>query len=310
MKTLARVGVIAVGASIILPTSTAVKSDITTVYANSTHAETQWVYDAKNAGEKSMTYVHGGEAISAASVGDGWFKITSGSNAGKFVFRPSTTQTDKPVAKGVTRYAGVDDLSSFYHAPNSGITNASVAPTSALKGDLYANGWMQVSDAGRHAGLWQKNTTATNGYDEIETQQWRNVAGFKAAAPRNVTVTRYALANNASMIRVHSAPSYSTSSATGTIPTNTELVGRYHNSHWFHITSGAYAGKYVSTAMIWTTNDQKKINGHLASNDVCQVPNAMRTVKDKHDQFMGCESLSQLEALSADEKATYGFGVA
>lgn len=268
---------------------------------------TQWLYSS-NVNGKISGYVHGGTALATTSLGNNWYKIVAGPYVGKYVWAPSSTPTEKPIATNVTRYAGVNDIATFYATPStSSPTSYSASPTEAITGDLYASGWFQSS--GRLSGWWQKSTMSTNPFNTIETHQWQDTTGFKAMAPTNVTVTRYAVANNGSTIRTHSAPDYTNASFISTIPSGTSLSGHYVNSHWFSITSGKYSGRYISSAMIWTTADQSTVNGKLTDADLCTLPDSMRLDYDSHDQYMGCESVSQLTALSAAEKSVYGYGV-
>ena len=209
---------------------------------------------------------------------------------------PSTTATTPTVS---VRYTSTQRYTyAFTNRPGAGGTYVRrLAPNLAVTGQYFSDGWMKLT-SGPNTGLWIYYTNSTNPYNAYETRQWNNIDGFQAMAPTSVTVTRYTLSNRTNT-PVRSAPSYATTTKVSSLAARTALTGHYVNSHWFQITSGANAGRYVSSGALFTTSSQSLVNGKLKSGDLCSVPDAMRLVKDFHDSSMGCEALQQLIKVDA-----------
>lgn len=289
--------------SLLAAAAPATSATTVTQYAQSTR--TQYLFPSAAGGVSAVGALHGGDTIVGEPVGTDWLKITVGPNAGKYVWKASATPTPKPIATNVTRYTGTSAVAQSYEqAATTSSLRTKYAPVVAVKGDLYANGWFQQRDT---AWNYMQNTMGSNPYSALETRQWNNTTGYQAMAPTSQTVLRYAVLNRVN-VPVRSGAS-TTSTIMARVPAGTALSGQYINSHWFKVTSGPQAGRYVSSGVLFTAASQATINGKLAAADLCQVPDAMRLSKDIYDRDMGCESLHQLIALDAKLKASVGTGV-
>lgn len=258
----------------------------------------QWLYSS-NVNGKATTSAHGGEPLTGIAYPNDWLKVTTGRYTGSWVWKASPTPTPKPVSTDVTRWTTTSTATLGYASPS--VTSAVWARPGLLTpvvGDYYANGWFQA-----RTGMsgWMKDTTATNPYNAIETQQWHNTSGFHAMAPTSATVTRYVIVNRTTA-NVRSAPAYSAAIA-GQATEGTAVTGHFVNSHFFAITAGPYAGRYISSGVLFTLPDQGLINGKLTTDDLCAVPAAMRVTFNASDQWMGCEALHALSAESTFQRS-------
>lgn len=274
----------------------------TTRYAQSWR--TQYLFTATSNG-KTVGALHGGEAVTGDAYAHGWFKITAGPNAGLWIWGASPTPTPKPTRTNVTYYTGTAvPAQGYLQAKTSSAKKNTLAPVTAVTGDMYANGWFQ-----QRSGAYTYFTNVMNGnpYTPFETRQWNNTTGYHAMAPTSQTVKRYATLNKAN-VPVRAQTSL-TSTIVARLKPGTAVTGRYMNSHWFKVTSGAQAGRYISTGVLFTSPNQSAYNGRLKDIDLCTVPTPMRLTMDKYDRSMNCEAVQELAKLDTKLKSTTGTGV-
>lgn len=283
------------------PAANAAGTDIAYAQAD----RTQYLFTARSGG-KTVGALHGGEQLTGTYYpSSSWFQITKGTNTGKWVWAPSLTPTPKPTRTNVTYYTTTSITAQGYlKADTTSAKKNVLAPVTAVTGDLYANGWFQQRSGGY---TYFRNVMTRNPYTPLETRQWNNTTGYQAISPTSNIVTRYAHLNR-SDVPIRTDDSL-TSSVVTRVKSGTALTGRYINSHWFKITSGTHAGRYVSSGVLFTTSNQTTINGRLKQADLCEVPWAMRTEYTEYDRWMGCESLNELIKADTDLKARTGTGV-
>lgn len=115
--------------------------------------------------------------------------------------------------------------------------------------------------------------SAAGVFSAVAGAQGASAASGSAIAQPGVVVTRYTVAYKY-LVYVRSTASLATpGNIVARLDRGVPLVGTYNSTGlWFKVTSGAYAGRWVSSAVLTTAQNPDVINGRMSSADLTALP--------------------------------------
>ncbi len=207
-----------------------------------------------------------------------------------------------------TLYVGASSTS-----VRTGATNASTfitslklgTPVTAVLGSGSTAGWAQLR-SGTYAGRWvdANRMTTTDPAHPVA-----NITGPSPVAASTSTVTRYVVSGDVKP-NIRSTASYLSSIVAVARP-GTAFTGRYVNYAWFHITSGAYAGRYITAGLLQTSATLSSYNGRMRTLGMCQITATAKTTwEPTTPRYLACPARDALTQLNTAFKAKFGVPLA
>lgn len=237
------------------------------------------------------------------TLSNGWIRISSPTAyTGRYV-SASVLGTSAPVnTTPLTGWAGYTKTSLLN---SSGRKVGSLPAGTTVSGGLKGTHFVVGSDpyAGKRVSMydvmWTDMTKALRG----------NVAKPTSKAPVGETVTRYTVKDLDYKPAVRAAATTHSTLVARMTP-GTALEGQYVNGAWFKVTSGAYAGRYVSADLLHPTSVMADANGQIPSADLCEVPSWMNTAwAPKTPRTLQCNALAGLLEMNKAFKAKFGYNL-
>ena len=278
---------------------TADASAVTSAQVTRYTTATTNIRSAASTSSTRVTSVSAGTKITG-TLTNGWVKIASPTNlAGRYVSDSVLTST-APAASILNAWAG------YTRTPlltSAGASAGTIAANTPLTGKL--SGSYFVITTGTYAGK------KVSKYDVMWTNPAKALTGdatkVSSKAPVGQTVTRHLVST------LDYNPALRTSASThatliARVKPGTSFVGHYVNSGWFKITSGSYAGRYISADLLHTTSSMSAVNGRIPSADLCQMPSWMNTNwSPTTPRTLQCNALAGLKELNTAFKAKFGY---
>ena len=238
------------------------------------------------------------------TLSNGWIKISSPSAyAGRYIGNSVLTSTPPPPApNGLVAWAG---YRSTQVLNSSGRIIGHIGAGTRLTGKL--SGSYFVMNSGTYAG------ERVSKYDVMWTDMSRSLIGdgtkVSSKAPVGQTVTRYTVSGLDYKPAVRTRASTHSTLIARMTP-GTSLEGQYVNKRWFKVTSGSYAGRYVSADLLHTTPTMAAHNGKIPVSDLCQVPSWLNTSwAPNTPRTLQCGALSSFLEMNAAFKAKFGYNL-
>lgn len=253
----------------------------------------------------TVNFPAGGTTAGAASIMTGYGgTVTLYASATTDVLLDVTGYSSTPPATGAgrdlwTAYANT----AFYSAKNAGYRGT--LPLRLPIRGVLADGWVKVS-AGPYAGAYFDGGKLSPTNPAVTLADVTSADAVSPAAATG-TVTRYVVMTNFT-INVRSAPSTS-APIRAQLGNGTVLTGRYVDRSWFQISSGPYAGAYVTSGELQLRPDQSLVNGKLPRDDVCVLPGYFSNTQwePATPRFLNCVALASLIRLDAAFMARFGY---
>ncbi|MBO1767072.1 M15 family metallopeptidase [Allobranchiibius sp. GilTou38] len=164
-------------------------------------------------------------------------------------------------------------------------------------------GWVQAT-SGTYTGQWISaySVTTTN-----PAQPLGSGAGSSAVVS-TPNVTRYVVTGWATP-NIRASYSYR-SAIVATVKQGVAFTGTYVNYAWFRITSGTYAGRFISTAMLQTSPNQASYNGVMPAAEMCAADSALGTSwEPTTPRYLACAARDSLANMNAAFKAAFGYNL-
>lgn len=172
---------------------------------------------------------------------------------------------------------------------------------SAVMGSGSNAGWVQVT-SGTYAGQW------INAYSVTTTNPAQPIAPNDSPSPVTSTpgVTRYVVSGWATP-NIRASYSYR-SAVVATVKQGVAFTGYYVNYAWFKITSGTYAGRFISAAVLQSTATQSSYNGQVRPAGMCALDNSMDTDwETTTPRYLSCPARDALGQMNTAFKQAFGY---
>lgn len=204
---------------------------------------------------------------------------------------------------GLDLWTGYADTP-FYSARNAGLRGT--LPLALPVRGVLSQGWVRIS-SGPYAGAYIFGGKLSPTSPAVTLADVTSASAVSPVAAAGSTVTRYVVMTNFT-VNVRTAPA-TTAAIRGQLTNGTKLTGQYVDRAWFRISTGTYAGSYVTSGELQFAADQSLVNGRLPRADVCLVPAYFSQTRWEPwtPRFLNCVALASLVRLDTAFVARFGY---
>lgn len=257
------------------------------------------------------------------TLSNGWVKISSPSTfAGKYVSNgvlanppastpttptptpstptPTTPTPSTPAPAGTPVWVGYTTT----YLRNSAGTAFSKIPVNTKVTGKIANSVLFKITGGPYDGKYLENEDVL----WTDPSTYGPTAPGTNKAPVGETVTRYVVTHQDPIVVRSGATTHS--ALVAYLSKGSAIKGEYVNDDWFKITSGTHAGRYVSSALIYTTKAIADNNGVAKKADMCALPSWTQTAfGPTQPRFVACPAAKSFVEMNAAFRAAYGYDI-